>query len=185
MHAYQPTAAAAPITAQRRLANIPNTVAPDSLLEMGERPAQHLYVRMSAQVIDRADLETRLKSAFELLDQPWLEGGSAQASHHETFSVVAHHAMESQPGLRGRAAYTTKRVVRRLTAWYVEPVRTSQQNLSAETVTFANDTTEAIRMLRREIEDLEFTNDRLLRRVRALEMSNSPAENPSEAHVQR
>jgi hypothetical protein len=64
-----------------------------------------------------------------------------------------------------------KRIIRRLTSWYVEPRWAAQREFDAETARFATDATDAIRSLRREIEELQFTNERLLRRLHATELA--------------
>ena len=82
--------------------------------------------------------------------------------------------MGRRPGLVGSVAVMTKRVVRRLTAWYVEPRWEVQREFDAEVARLATDTTDAIRLLRHQIDDLQQTNERLLRRLQAAEQAMSP-----------
>lgn len=155
----------------------------DNLIHMGEQRTEHPVVRISSQVIAPDDLEQRLRSAqlqlnpssgASLLDtverrHSAIESAAIRAEILHSHWLVHPPMLVRQPGLRGRLAFFTKRVCRRLIAWYVEPKWAIQREFNAEAARFATDTVEAIRLLRREIEDVQFTNERLLRRLHATE----------------
>jgi hypothetical protein len=153
---------------------------------MGEHSTEQPFVRVSSQVIDPDDLRERLRSAEEHInhasgarlldtDERWhsaIDSASLRAEIlHNHWLALASPTLVRQPGLRGRLAYFTKRVSRRLIAWYIEPRWAIQREFNAESARFATDTVEAIRLLRREIEDVQFTNERLLRRLHAAELA--------------
>jgi hypothetical protein len=152
---------------------------------MGEQ-TEHPFVRISSQVIAPDDLRERLRSAevqinpspaARLLDtveqrHSAIDSAALRAEIlHNHWLALTPPMLVRQPGLRGRCAYFTKRVSRRLIAWYVEPRWAIQREFNAESARSATDMVEAIRLLRREIEDVQFTNERLLRRLHAAELA--------------
>ncbi len=160
----------------------------DNLIQMGEQRTEHPVVRISSQVIAPDDLEQRLRAAHVQLNPSSGAGllDTVEGRHSTVDSarlraeilrrnwlVHTPPALVRQPGLRGRLAYFTKRVSRRLIAWYVEPRWAIQREFNAESARFATDMVEAIRLLRREIEDVQFTNERLLRRLHATELASA------------
>jgi hypothetical protein len=167
---------------------------------MGDQPAPRAQVRVSAQVVASEDLENRLRAATEQIDQTiGSDSGNQAASNrspiesavsradrlHRYWIALASPAIERGPGLSGRGVETTKRIVRRLTAWYVEPRWEVQREVNAEAARFATDSTDALRTLQGEIENLQYTNEQLLRRLHALEQAESRPTLPIEANVPR
>jgi bacterioferritin (cytochrome b1) len=58
------------------------------------------------------------------------------------------------PGLRGAVAFRLKRLVRRVTYWYVEPRMEAQREIDAEVARFATDTCAELDAAQQEIERL-------------------------------
>lgn len=76
-------------------------------------------------------------------------------------------------GLKGHASTFTKRVVRKLTQWYVEPRWVVQQDFDAQNVDFASLAYNSVRRIDAELEDLRRQNARLkLQLVVAREKAN-------------
>ena len=103
---------------------------------------------------------------------------------HSHWGTLSPPAIPATSGLRGRASRFTKRVVRRSTAWNVEPRFEAQREFDAEVARFATDTVDTIRLLREQIEDLQLANERLLRRLHATEQAISPLTLSVEANVE-
>ena len=87
---------------------------------------------------------------------------------HGLWATVSPSPLERGPGLRGRGSYELKRVVRRLTSWYVEPRWAGQHEVDAEAARFASDSAARIADLERRLEHLEVWNDRLQRELHLL-----------------
>ena len=170
---------------------------PGILLRMGGQPAQRPTVRISAQVVAGDDLEHRLQSVAAQLDQSRDSASHNRAGQHVSalesradrlhrhWLALSPPAIHRRPGPAGRAANLTKRTVRRLTAWYVEPRWEVQREFDAEAARLATDTADAIRLLRNQIEDLQFTNERLLRRLHTAEQATSRLTPPVGVNVER
>lgn len=103
---------------------------------------------------------------------------------HSHWGTLAPPAIPATRGLRGRVSRLTKQVVRRSTAWNVEPRFEVQREFDAEVARFATDTVEIIRLLRDQIDDLQLANERLLRRLHTAEQAISPLTLSVEANVE-
>jgi hypothetical protein len=151
---------------------------------MGDQPALRPKVRISAQVVAREDLDRRLETAIERIEasidpyrrdpahmnrSPVDSAGSRADRLHRHWGALASPVIQRSPGLAGRGAAATKRIVRRLTAWYVEPRWEVQREVNAEAARFATDSADALRALQDEIQNLQYTNEQILRRVHASE----------------
>ena len=64
-------------------------------------------------------------------------------------------------GLRGRVGAVVKRVVRKLTSWYVEPRWALQQELDSQHIAFAELVADAARTIDAELDDLRLQSTRL------------------------
>ena len=166
---------------------------------MGDQPAPRPIVRISPQVVARDDLEHRLQSAREQVtlsrdsherrpsdrNVSAIESAKLRADLlHSHWGTLSPPAIPATSGLRGRVSRLTKKVVRRSTAWNVEPRFEAQREFDAEVARFATDTIETIRLLREQIEDLQLANERLLRRLHAAEQAISPLTLSVEANVE-
>jgi SAM-dependent methyltransferase len=69
--------------------------------------------------------------------------------------------LEGVGGLRGRVSTTGKRIVRKLTRWYVEPRWISQEQLDGQMIEFAARAFNNVYRLDRELDDLRQQNTRL------------------------
>jgi hypothetical protein len=94
-------------------------------------------------------------------------------SLHVLWGDTAPPQIDSRPGPRGRAATFTKRVVRRLTWWYVEPRWTGQREFDAVTARFASVSADALDDLRNEIQQLRDSNEQLARQLYQMQQASA------------
>lgn len=173
---------------------------PGSLVEMGDHPAPRPKVRISGQVVASEDLENRLVSATAQIEQAGgsdrrdraalnrspIESAVSRADRlHRHWVALASPAIQRGPGRAGRGIAITKRIVRRLTAWYVEPRWEVQREVNAEAARFATDSTDALRALQSEIENLQYTNEQILRRLHASQPMTLPLTPQLDTDVQQ
>lgn len=101
------------------------------------------------------------------LVEPSVGGPNALAARanrlHRLWATVSLPALTPGPGTRGRLGFQLKRVVRRCTAWYVEPRWAGQHEIDAELARFASDTSAALDELRSQVARLEESNGHLRR----------------------
>jgi hypothetical protein len=151
---------------------------------MSASTSRRFGVRVSSRVIAPDDLERRLASALATIDPSIVPrhtsgtavGGSASDAAraraellHRLWATVTVEPITVGPGPRGRAAHIVKRLVRRATAWYVEPRWAAQLEIDAEVARFASDSVRSIEDLRSEVAQLNASLDRAQTRIRDLE----------------
>ena len=76
-------------------------------------------------------------------------------------AMRAAHRTVQPPDLAGGAGSVVKKVVRRLTSWYVEPRWSAEQELDARTIDFASETYNSLHRIESELEGLRRQNVRL------------------------
>ena len=131
-------------------------------------------VVISDQVIAPQELAARLalaRAEVESSVQDEQSGSDASVearAHrlHELWATVAPPELLRRATTRGHVAFTVKRLVRKVSAWYVEPRWIAQREIDAEVARFASDTAAAIEQLNWRVEHLEQWNDHLQRELR-------------------
>lgn len=137
-------------------------------------PTTHVHgVTISAEVVDRSDLTRRLDEARAHVAAHQAHGPGTGLDDrarrlHELWASVAPPTVISAAGARGRVAFNIKRVVRKLSAWYVEPRFQAQREIDAEIARFASESITAIGRLEHDVEQLQLWNDRLQRELRVV-----------------
>ena len=143
-------------------------------------------VRLSSRVIAPDDLERRLASTLATIDPAIVPGhttsplvsGSVSATDvararaellHRLWGTVTVEPVAVGAGARGLTGHFVKRLVRRATAWYVEPRWAAQREIDAEVARFASDSVRAMEDLRTEVAELKGALDRAQTLVRDLE----------------
>lgn len=131
---------------------------------------------VSPSLIDPRELERRMAAArasqaaavdeVRPSDTTTLAGRAERL--HRLWATVSPTPLEPRPGVRGRAAFETKRTIRRATSWYVEQRWGGQHEIDAETARFASDVAAEIAALHAHVAHLEERNERLEREISAL-----------------
>jgi hypothetical protein len=118
----------------------------------------------------RRDLESAgADLLLEMVDRPSIEQRAAWLGRQATGS--GEPQLSSVSGWRGWCVYNVKRVVRKLTRWYVEPRWAAERAYDAELSRFAADVAAHVTALEGRVAQLEASNGRLLREARLREMS--------------
>jgi len=130
--------------------------------------AIHSVVHISSQIIDPAELSSRVAEARLTIEPAASEimpgeespaGLEARAEHlHRLYAVRFEGPPDRSPGVRGRIAFAMKRVAVRLQSWEAD----------AEAARLATDVVSAISDLQRQVERLQESNAILQREVRRL-----------------
>jgi hypothetical protein len=146
-------------------------------------------VSISARVITEADLTARLAHERTRIEHDAVGFGPRPAGWpspaalttrdraellHQLWATVTPPQIARNPGLRGRVAFFTKRVTRRLVSWYIEPRWAAQQEIDAEVARFASNAAEALERLQREVSHLQQWNERLQRELRVTSKGLEP-----------
>lgn len=139
-------------------------------------------VSVPSSVMSASEFQARVDAELELLgviepvspeaDRPQLTEPSTRAAElranrlHLLWHTVVQPPLVQRSTPRGRVAYFVKRVVRRLTSWYVEPRWAAQHEIDAEAARFATDAAAVLAALEARVSQLEEHNQALQRRLR-------------------
>lgn len=135
-------------------------------------------VAIAPSLIDHATLETRVREALRDVSTASLEvlgevrpTTSARPSDRlrDLDANVAQPVLERGAGIHGMVSFHVKRIVRKLTRWYVDAPWRGQHEFNSEAARLVGDAAGAIEELERRIAHLESWNGDLLRRLRRLE----------------
>jgi hypothetical protein len=128
-------------------------------------------VRVAEQLIDPVELTVRfdglrrqIASAKNQVLPPTQPGTPADLPRRlrELADQANDRSLQRHPGMRGYVAFSVKRIVRRLTAWYVEPMNTRHAELAASMAELAGDTAARLEDLERRVGVLDAENRRLI-----------------------
>jgi 2-polyprenyl-3-methyl-5-hydroxy-6-metoxy-1,4-benzoquinol methylase len=141
------------------------------------RPEQ--AIRMANTVIGAAELERRLAELLANIDTdaidldpavrrrhgplPYSDAERRAEQLHALWATVAPPQLPPPQGLAGRGKRFVKRVIRKATAWYVEPRWSAQHEVDAELARFASDAVLASRRIFTELRDARQEIDTLVR----------------------
>jgi 2-polyprenyl-3-methyl-5-hydroxy-6-metoxy-1,4-benzoquinol methylase len=127
---------------------------------------------VDGQVISAEALAKRVQSLVESIDAGTLADGVSSQSGDPTLDgwvAAMRHAhsqlhppdISSPQGLRGHVGAFFKRIVRRLTSWYVEPRWVLQQQIDAQAIAFASALSAVVARSDAELAELRRQNARL------------------------
>jgi 2-polyprenyl-3-methyl-5-hydroxy-6-metoxy-1,4-benzoquinol methylase len=136
-------------------------------------------IRVAPQVIDPTELSSRIAATLEGIDtealdlrprrglppKPYIEAGRRAEALHLLWGTVASPGIPAARGPRGIVGRFVKRVVRRLTHWYVEPRFAAQREIDAELARFATESVLAIRQTHIELTNAKREIDLLKREL--------------------
>lgn len=88
---------------------------------------------------------------------------------HQLWLTMAPTVPVQHPGLRAQVVFQVKRIIRRITYWYVEPRMEAQREIDAELARFATDATAQLQAATEEIERLATLVDRLQLQIAQIE----------------
>ena len=131
---------------------------------------------VDGHVIDAADLIERVDQLVKAIDEHNHRSGTDSDPDDETSELrlgapllpmsALHRDLYPRdigpaPGVKGQASRFSKRMVRRLTGWYVEPRWTTQQDYDGHNIHFATGVVDAIQRIDQELERLRQQNVQL------------------------
>ena len=125
---------------------------------------------MAPEVLPPQEFELRLSQAaswarLAMPSDPTGPGTSAIAARaerlHHLWLTMAPTVPAQLPGVRGKTVFLLKRLIRRITYWYVEPRMEAQREIDAELARFATDASAQMHAATLEIERLATLVDRL------------------------
>lgn len=154
--------------------------------QIGSRPVtaqaeiSSTRVRVARQVVDPTELLSRIASTLEGIDtgaldltpprrglapKPYMQASRRAEALHSLWGTVVQPGIAPARGPRGFGQRFVKRVVRRLTHWYVEPRFAAQHEIDAEIARFATDSVLAIRRTHVELTEAKREIDLLKREL--------------------
>jgi len=140
-------------------------------------------IKVSDQLIDPAELGARLAALRRELAPAGeqvihiAQTGSPTDLSRRLRAIAdrsSDRSLVRSPGPRGYFTFSVKRVVRRLTAWYVEPLHESHADLAASVADLALDTLARLDDLERRVGALQAENRRLVHEHRQLTSGPRP-----------
>lgn len=138
-------------------------------------------VRVAREVIDSADLMSRVSHILETVDtrvldltpplrgvatKPYVQAARRAEALHSLWGTVVAPGIAPARGPRAKSQRFVKKMVRRLTHWYVEPRFVAQHEIDAELARFATDSVLAIRRTHVELTDAKRDIDFLRRELK-------------------
>jgi hypothetical protein len=130
-------------------------------------------------VLPPDELQRRVESALDEADAHGTEDRTATlAALEQRVAQLQHPPLPRGPGVKGWSMFQARRVARKLIWWQVEPRMAVQRGIDTDLVAALHTLAQRLDQANLRIDALQYTNERLVKRVAELERARDGVRTP-------